>query len=316
VTVTCAVQTDAPLVAQRRDADCQTKVQTGHRLVQTDDAPRLVSKEMSVQTTAVKTVTTATAEASTQSVELEFATAEIQTGCPFAELQEVSIQTEAAPVTATAEVAVMTSPPPRQHNASTNTDSIEEKPARATSNFSCQTTAVSKAARGVQASPPPGVAVAVQFDDPSGALRESERAQALRDNKDLRRNVDQLGGQLETIQAELSKWRGAAQSQLLSRINITILCPRAECMVNSTRLCMDSWDPDRLRQEFEKEVLPRFSKLFINEENGPVDPEPQSAHMALVDRTMKEFADYFRQRLTAILSAPSAAAAVTASGVL
>merc|ERR1719414_257899 len=89
-------------------------------------------------------------------------------------------------------------------------------------------------------------------------------------------------------------------------MNITILCPRAECNVRGEHLEIDSWNPELLREEFEKEVLPRFVRIFVQESEAG---QAAVARPEAVDRTMQEFADVFRERLTAMLSAPNAAAA-------
>jgi len=79
--------------------------------------------------------------------------------------------------------------------------------------------------------------------------------------------------------------------------------------VNGTRIEVDSWNPAKLRSEFEEQVLPRFTKVFVEEtgENG-AQAKPDA-----VKRTMEEFAITFRERLSAMLSAPNANAAVTAA---
>jgi len=104
-------------------------------------------------------------------------------------------------------------------------------------------------------------------------------------------------------------WQQMAQSKAMGQMNITILCPRAECTVNGSKVEMDSWNPTKLRRDFETEVLPRFSKLFIEE--GPA--HASGARPEAVQRTMEEFANVFRERLSAMLSAPNANAAVTAA---
>eukprot|EP00440_Ansanella_granifera_P055355 gb/GFBE01060008.1/.p1 GENE.gb/GFBE01060008.1/~~gb/GFBE01060008.1/.p1 ORF type:complete len:628 (+),score=122.08 gb/GFBE01060008.1/:1-1884(+) len=110
---------------------------------------------------------------------------------------------------------------------------------------------------------------------------------------------------------ESEAWQQMAQSKALGQLNITILCPRAECTVNGTRVEIDSWNPKKLRQEFEDEVLPRFTKLFVEE--GASEKSGPHAKPEAVQRTMEEFATVFRERLTAMLSAPNANAAVTAA---
>ena len=35
--------------------------------------------------------------------------------------------------------------------------------------------------------------------------------------------------------------------------------------VSGERIEMDSWNPQRLREEFEREVLPHFTRIFVDE---------------------------------------------------
>merc|ERR1712242_400106 len=97
----------------------------------------------------------------------------------------------------------------------------------------------------------------------------------------------------------------------LGQMNVTILCPRAECTVNGETLAMDSWNPAKLRQDFEREVMPRFSRMFV-EEVAP-GAKPTKFRPEAVERSMQEFAEVFRARLTAMLAAPNAAAAASAA---
>mmetsp|Transcript_32657 Transcript_32657/g.59950 ORF Transcript_32657/g.59950 Transcript_32657/m.59950 type:complete len:125 (-) Transcript_32657:48-422(-) len=104
-----------------------------------------------------------------------------------------------------------------------------------------------------------------------------------------------------------------AQTRAFGQLNVTILCPRAECTVSGERVEMDSWNPARLREEFEREVLPRFTKVFVDEASGTTGQKTNRARSEAVDRAMQEFAETFRERLSAMLSAPNAAAAVQAA---
>jgi len=114
----------------------------------------------------------------------------------------------------------------------------------------------------------------------------------------------QLSEELGRCKDQSQAWMQMAQTKALGQMNITILCPRAECTVNGQRVEMDSWNPDKIRAEFEEQVLPRFSKIFVDEgaaAAGQAKPEA-------VQATMQEFASVFRERLAAMLSAPNAAA--------
>merc|ERR1712187_39176 len=100
------------------------------------------------------------------------------------------------------------------------------------------------------------------------------------------------------------------QSKAFKQMNVTILCPRAECTVSGEQIKIDSWNPNRLREEFEREVLPRFTRVFVEEATDA--SKSSKARSEAVDRAMQDFAETFRQRLSAMLAAPNAAAAVQA----
>lgn len=114
-------------------------------------------------------------------------------------------------------------------------------------------------------------------------------------------------------QEDAKAFQQMAQTKAFGQMNVTILCPRAECTVSGERIEMDSWNPQRLREEFEREVLPRFTKVFVEETQSGTAPKGGKARSEAVDRAMQEFAETFRERLSAMLSAPNAAAAVQAA---
>merc|ERR1719375_2433683 len=129
----------------------------------------------------------------------------------------------------------------------------------------------------------------------------------------LLREKDVLALEATKAQEEAKAFQHMAQSKAFGQMNVTILCPRAECTVSGERVEMDSWNPARLREEFEREVLPRFTKVFV-EESAPGAPKGASkARSEAVDKAMQDFAETFRERLSAMLSAPNAAAAVQAA---
>eukprot|EP00913_Durusdinium_trenchii_P012299 g11548.t1 len=64
---------------------------------------------------------------------------------------------------------------------------------------------------------------------------------------------------------ELEAWQEMATSKAMNRLNVTILCPRAECTVNGSKVEMDSWNSARLREDFEVQVLPRFMRIIMGE---------------------------------------------------
>jgi len=153
----------------------------------------------------------------------------------------------------------------------------------------------------------------IQVEDTAARDEKHQRESRI---KDLEERVKDLGVSKSESVEEIRKcredsqaWQQMAQSKAMGQMNITILCPRAECTVNGSKVEMDSWNPTKLRQDFETEVLPRFSKLFIEE--GPANPS--GTRPEAVQRTMEEFANVFRERLSAMLSAPTANAAVTAA---
>jgi len=180
-----------------------------------------------------------------------------------------------------------------------------------------QTKAPSKTASATQVTPPPGIDKSCQAEDDrlEAALKREARHEAK--IAELEARVAQLLSEKDVLKSDLLKSQEAAETfqQLVNtkafgQMNVTILCPRAECTVSGERVEMDSWNPKRLRDEFEREVLPRFTKVFVEESNGS---KPPKARSEAVDKAMQDFAETFRERLSAMLSAPNAAAAVQAA---
>eukprot|EP00929_Paragymnodinium_shiwhaense_P033748 TRINITY_DN18479_c0_g1_i3.p1 TRINITY_DN18479_c0_g1~~TRINITY_DN18479_c0_g1_i3.p1 ORF type:complete len:519 (-),score=157.52 TRINITY_DN18479_c0_g1_i3:482-2038(-) len=193
-----------------------------------------------------------------------------------------------------------------------------QEPVRLTTASATQTTAPPRLDCHVQTMP-------MQEDGQVDALRkrlvDAEAASNL-----LRKKSAELETQMKDRLEQLELWRDTAQKQMLGQMNVTILCPRAECTVNGDHLQMDSWDPAKLRAEFERDVLPRFARVFVEEEPrgsgaaAAASRKPSKASTGapgkrpeVVERAMKEFADVFRDRLAAMLSAPTAAQAVHAA---
>ncbi|CAJ1376334.1 unnamed protein product [Effrenium voratum] len=140
----------------------------------------------------------------------------------------------------------------------------------------------------------------VQVEDPeaSAALERLKHLEVIQESLDTQ----------AVLQAqELEVWQQMAKSKAMGRLHVTILCPRAECTVNSTKVEMDSWNSQRLRADFEEQVLPRFTKLIVAEDVGPSSP-PE-----LVKGIMEELAAIFRERLMALLTAPDAKSAMAAA---
>jgi len=123
----------------------------------------------------------------------------------------------------------------------------------------------------------------------------------------------ELEDELQREREGLEVWRSMAQKQTMGHIHVTILCPRAECTVNGVRVEVDSWNPAKIRQEFERDVMPRFARLFVDE-SGPGTVDKARLRPEAVERTMREFGDVFREKLSAMLTAPSPAAAAATNG--
>lgn len=302
---------------ERATAGSQTAAPVAHTDVQTEPLPEpsppaapaaRETQEVDVQVDAPSPA--AMSEASTQVESASSLESSVQAGCPAALFCVTSSQTDAPPLLV--EVGIQ-SEGPRPSVPRVATTQTETGPRTARS---VQTEARKIACMGVQVAPAPGVDKGTQQDDPSSAEREAQLTKLDQRVKVLSTEASSLGEVARVSKEEGDTWKRLAQSQALGRLNITILCPRAECTINGDCVAMDSWDPERLRGEFEREVLPRFSKLFVEEETSGDNGSEPRARSAVVDRTMQEFADVFRKRLTAMLAAPNAAAAVAAAGAV
>lgn len=177
-----------------------------------------------------------------------------------------------------------------------------------------------KAAAATQAGPPPGVDRGTQAEDDSAKLHAKRVAELEDLVKGLQAQVAKLTNQNEALTNESNDnrekaeaFQHMAQTKAFGQMNVTILCPRAECTVSGERIEMDSWNPARLREEFEREVLPRFTRVFVEESMAGMPKNGSKARSEAVDRAMQDFAETFRERLSAMLSAPNAAAAVQAA---
>lgn len=224
-----------------------------------------------------------------------------------AEAVTVASQTPPRPGAADA-AAQASSGEAREHGTQTEPSA---EPRRALRAMGSQATPLGKSA-GVQATPG-GMDRSVQCEDLAMKDLAEEMRRLKAENESLGAEALQLQHGLRRTREGEEAWRHMAQSTALGRLSITILCPRAECTVNGERVEMDSWNPTKLKREFESEVLPRFARVFVEE--GRLG-SPSQAHVRpeVVERTMQEFADIFRVRLSAMLAAPSATAAVAAAG--
>lgn len=234
----------------------------------------------------------------------EQASAEMQAGAPAAFAVTATTQTAAPPRLDAGMQAGGGMQTTGEFSTQTDGDSapVERKTA------SVQTAAKTSATVGTETTKLVGkIDRGVQKRDDSALEREAEL------EAKVQAAVDQsaaLAERVRELEQDLHGWKQMAQTKLLGQMCITILCPRAECTVGGDRIDMDSWDPDRLRREFETEVLPRFARVFVEEvkEEGKAYGRPSQA-----DQLMQEFTEVFRERLAAILSAPSAEQAVAAA---
>lgn len=181
-----------------------------------------------------------------------------------------------------------------------------------------QTKPASKSAVAVQASATVGTDKSTQAEDDRIDRLEKREAEHLQKIAELEAMVAKLNGEKDGLKADLAKatetaeaYQNMVQAKAFGQMNVTILCPRAECTVSGERIEMDSWNPKRLREEFEREVLPRFTRVFVEETNSAA--KASKARSEAVDKAMQDFAETFRERLSAMLSAPNAAAAVQAA---
>lgn len=181
-----------------------------------------------------------------------------------------------------------------------------------------QTLSVALANKATETVLQPRVDFGCQMEDEVQAARvKAQDAQVIAQTSkllELEATVKSLAGMKTDLQDVLrlcredsEAWQQMAQSKAMGHMNITILCPRAECTIGGEKIEMDSWNPSKLKEEFENEVLPRFARVFVSNEEGS-QPRPEA-----VERTMQEFVDAFRSRLSAMLEAPNASAAVMAA---
>ncbi|CAK9118102.1 unnamed protein product [Durusdinium trenchii] len=139
--------------------------------------------------------------------------------------------------------------------------------------------------------------------DESIQVEDSTAAEVVQRLKDLEAST---ASEAAVRAKELEAWQEMATSKAMNRLNVTILCPRAECTVNGSKVEMDSWNSARLREDFEVQVLPRFMRIIMGEGEATSPTE-------LVQSMMEELGSIFKERLAALLSAPNAAAAMAAA---
>lgn len=339
---TAEVSLQASLVAASKHAEVQagtpparrstTAVQAGGVVA----APWLAPADSATQTAAPPRAVEASAQAVACGAEVAVQASR------EAPLNDMDTQTDVSSVDAAAQAgtpaslatasASQTEGPPGRSEASTQWEEPRSNSKKMRQMHSCavacqtsitrtaaavQTSKPSRAAVASQATPLPGVDRGMQAQDQEADLREAERESHLRDLEErlltLTSQNSSLQDDLNTMTEKAEAFQRMAQTRAFGQLNVTILCPRAECTVSGERVEMDSWNPTRLREEFEREVLPRFTKVFVDEAEGKTGQKTNRARSEAVDRAMQEFAETFRERLSAMLSAPNAAAAVQAA---
>jgi len=256
------------------------------------------------------------AEAASQTEALANVEAEVQ--C-CAEATSAAMQTEPAPGVSVACEVDFTSQAPKLRN-SCSAASQTSPPTRSAA--AVQTVRALRTAVATQATPTP-----ISRAEKSTQAEDDRLVAALKREAAQEARIDDLEGQLallsvenEALAAEKLKekekaeaFQHMAQTKAFGQMNVTILCPRAECTVSGERIEMDSWNPERLREEFEREVLPRFTRVFVEEADKNAPKGASKARSDAVDRAMQDFAETFRERLSSMLSAPNAQAAVQAA---
>eukprot|EP00931_Biecheleriopsis_adriatica_P022809 TRINITY_DN14551_c0_g1_i2.p1 TRINITY_DN14551_c0_g1~~TRINITY_DN14551_c0_g1_i2.p1 ORF type:complete len:635 (+),score=151.39 TRINITY_DN14551_c0_g1_i2:55-1959(+) len=296
IQATCIAALAACAAVQTADmvtVECGTQV-----VPKSCDASQQASVSTSVQEAGAQTESRAVAEVSTQAVPepcvMNSADVQTETEVQPAGIEEgvqADIEISALPV-ATGESSVQT---------------VKAKLCAA----SVQTSTPSMTSSGTQVAPIKTAHQSVQVEDDSERKEKAVCEARVKDLEACLQNSNSKAlEEVRKCKEDSQAWQQMAQSKALGQMNITILCPRAECTVNGTRVEIDSWNPKKLRQEFEDQVLPRFTKLFVEE--SPSDAGPPAKPEAL-QRTMEEFANVFRERLSAMLSAPNANAAVLAA---
>jgi hypothetical protein len=273
---------------------------------------------------SIQTLMTESAHIASQTEEqilevVETKEADVQVGRPIALTEVAGVQTgpplcvDMVDVACEAELKIdpNMAPPKERSTCSIGCQALVARCPVAVQTFRAQRCTV-----GAQAVPPPGIDCATQAEDTDALQREMEQDARL---QELEAQLEKLTKQNEGLVAEnkdanekAKAFQHMAQTKAFGQMNVTILCPRAECTVSGERIEMDSWDPKRLREEFERDVLPRFSRVFVEES----EPGSKGASRSnAVDAAMQDFAETFRERLSAMLSAPSAVAAVQAAAV-
>lgn len=331
-----SVSTEASLAATLLPtrADAQVQAEPSRKTSAVQAVTDIVTMAAEVQTkaqpdvassssqTEAPGVASAAAEVQTEAeLALPLLSSETQTEAEAPAVQAADTQTEAPPAAAMLHAQTQTQaeghPPMSEAEVQTQADffatamtaqatQTEEKlQAAACCESSSQTTPPALAAAAVQTTPAKGVSCGTQVERPKvghqAVQAEDSTAQ------DALARVKQLEAASVAEAGQLQAWRDMATAKALGKLNVTILCPRAECTVNGVKVEMDSWRSELLRRDFEEKVLPRFVRLIVS------DVQEQSSSTDLVKSMMEELGSIFRERLSALLSAPNAAAAMAAA---
>jgi len=351
VTQNALTQTDSTVTAeassQAVSSVCHAEMETQTATAQGEDLGVQAGSGMSLPSHA-ETQTAALpilADSAAQPDPLDAAEVAIQAGGPpvlcissTAQTEEAAtsiacVEAEVQCVAEAVAMAVQTqSPPAVDHACQANIPCAAEEINIIMCSAASQTLPPDRGTAAVQTAWPKPVSVATQAVPAAGIDRGSQaedgslQAAMKRVNagetriEELEAQLVQLTQENEALAADKRKaqedakaFQQMAQTKAFGQMNVTILCPRAECTVSGERIEMDSWNPQRLREEFEREVLPRFTKVFVEETQSGTAPKGGKARSEAVDRAMQEFAETFRERLSGMLSAPNAAAAVQAA---
>mmetsp|Transcript_9919 Transcript_9919/g.15895 ORF Transcript_9919/g.15895 Transcript_9919/m.15895 type:complete len:606 (-) Transcript_9919:34-1851(-) len=286
-----------------RTENCATQVSTSMKEVATQFGPPAPT-DQPVETAS-----------QTEPLERSVIEVEVQVDCPRVVAVSTEVQTECVPRVDAACEASIALPPKEVHTCSVSSQT--SMPARSVAAVqTLKAPVVQKVVAATQVTPAPGIDCSTQAEDTATVQREAERELKL---KELEARLRKMESENQRLVAEnkdaLEKAQAMqqmAQAKAFGQMNVTILCPRAECTVSGERVEMDSWNPSRLREEFEREVLPRFTRVFVEETCGNAQSQSK-ARTEAVDKAMQDFAETFRERLSAMLSAPNAAAAVQAA---
>jgi len=154
-----------------------------------------------------------------------------------------------------------------------------------------QTRCVLQVSVGVDPTPVRCADVATQADDSTAEQRLAALAAAVRESEAC----------VRMAQEEIDSWRLMVHCQAWKHTNITILRPRAECVVNADRVVMERWDPTRLSEEVEREVIPKFTRVFAEVSVAPPNKSEPLPRCKPADIAMREFADAFRRKLASML---------------